>query len=76
MPHDLSFSVLDLFPFITLLPVRTGAAFFWDLSTGELVRTLDVGFPLAMCDVAWHPSAHLVSFASFGEDLPICTYSA
>lgn len=51
-----------------------GKAYFYDLFAGRLISTLDVGFHLPMCDVAWHPTQHLVAFSCFGGDYPVHMY--
>jgi len=51
-----------------------GRAYFWDLASGRLEATLDVGFHLPLFDVCWHPTEHLVAFASFGADAPIVAF--
>jgi hypothetical protein len=48
-----------------------GKAYFWDVNSGHLQQIIDVGFPLPMYDVCWHPNEHAVAFACYGGDFPI-----
>lgn len=51
-----------------------GKAYFWELSGGRLVSVLDIGYFTPLCDVTWHPTEHLVGFASYGVDAPFALY--
>ncbi len=34
------------------------------------MSVLDVGFFTPLCDLSWHPTEHMVAFASYGADTP------
>uniref|UniRef100_A0A7S2X7U6 Uncharacterized protein n=1 Tax=Lotharella oceanica TaxID=641309 RepID=A0A7S2X7U6_9EUKA len=48
-----------------------GKAYIWDAVTSHLVETIDTGFRTPLCDVDWHPSAHLLAVCSYGSDSPV-----
>jgi len=48
-----------------------GKAYFWDLTTGVLEKCLDLGFPVPLNCVSWHPRENRVAFGAYGGDYPI-----
>lgn len=50
----------------------------WETQNGRRVSDSlsSLSFPEALCDVAWHPTQHVIAIAAYGENMPVLMYYA
>ncbi|NXF41295.1 AHI1 protein, partial [Nyctibius bracteatus] len=52
-----------------------GKAYVWNSETGDKVAIYsELSFTSPLCDIAFHPHEHMVSFCAFGQNQPILVY--
>ena len=55
-----------------------GRAYVWDALSGIRVQAAlnSLSYPQPLCDVAWHPSQHVLALTCFGGESPVLVYYA